>query len=71
MATRERLLTIDALLDIVVKMKVPLLYLGWYLFSVEWQYLPRGGNGNALYITTSGIVFITSYVIPLATIPFL
>ena len=65
-------LTIDTFLD-VVKKEMPSLYLGWYVFSVVSgnRYLPRGSNGNALCITTTGIVFIARYVIPLAPILFL
>ena len=35
------------------------------------RYLPRDSNGNALYITTIGNVFVGRWVIPLVSIPLL
>ena len=63
-------LIIDTFLNVVVKKKFPLLSLGWYLFSVVSgnRYLPRGSNGNALCITSTGNIFVTRYVLPLVTI---
>ena len=45
----------------------PLLSVGWYLFRVVSgdRYLPRGSNDNALYITSTGNVFVARWVIPL------
>ena len=66
-------LTIDTFLDVVVKKKFPLLSVGWYLFRVVSgdRYLPRGSNENALCITSTGNIFVSSWVIPLVTIPLL
>ena len=66
-------LIIDTFLDVAVKKKFLLLSLGWYLFSVVSgnRYLPRGGNGNALCITSTGNIFVTRWVIPLVTIALL
>ena len=60
-------------LNIVVKKILPLLSLGWYLFTVARHngYLTRGSNGNTHYITMSGNVSVASWVTPLAIIPFL
>ena len=43
-------LTIDIILDLLVKKKFPLLYLEWYLSNVVTgnRYLLRGSNGNVL-----------------------
>ena len=59
------------LLDVVVKNNFPLLSLGWYLFKVviDSRYLPSWSNENAPYNTSPGNVFVTSWVIPLVTIP--
>ena len=64
-------LTIDIVLDVVVKNDFPLLSVGWYLFIVVSgnRYLPRSSNGNALCIT--GNVSVARWVIPLITIPLL
>ena len=35
------------------------------------RYLPRGSNGNAVYITSNGNVFVARWVLPLVTIPLL
>ena len=53
-------LTINTFLDVVVKKKISLLFLGWYLFSVVTgnRYLPRCSNGSALCITMPGNVFV-------------
>ena len=74
MVTRDILyLTIGTLLDIVVKKNFSLLLVGWYVFRVMSgnRYLPRDSNGNTLCITSSGNVFVASWVIPLVTIPLL
>ena len=64
MVTRDPpYLTIGTFLDVVVKIKIALLSLVWYL--------PRGSNGNTLCITTTGNVFVARSVILLATLPFL
>ena len=59
-------LTIDTLLDVVVKNDFPLLSVGWCLFRVVSgnRNLPRGSNENVLDITGTGNVFITRWVIP-------
>ena len=53
-------LTINTFLDVVVKKKISLLFLGWYQFSVVTgnRYLPRCSNGSALCITMPGNVFV-------------
>ena len=74
MVTRDILyLTIGTLLDIVVKKNFSLLLVGWYVFRVMSgnRYLPRDSNGNTLCITSTGNVFVASWVIPLVTIPLL
>ena len=74
MVTRDILyLTIGTLLDIVVKKNFSLLLVGWYVFRVMNgnRYLPRDSNGNTLCITSTGNVFVASWVIPLVTIPLL
>ena len=74
MVTKDILhLTIVTLLDIVVRKNFPLLSVDWYLFRVVSgnRYLPRGSNDNALYITTTGNISISRWLIPLVTIPFL
>ena len=60
-------------LHAVVKNKFPLLSLIWYLFKVVSgnRYQTRGSNGNALSITTTGDIFVASWVLPLVTRPFL
>ena len=56
-------LTIDTFLDVVVKKNFTLLSIGWYLFRVVSgnRYLPRGSNENALYITSTGKVFVARW----------
>ena len=74
MVTREILhLTIDTFLDVVVKNNFPLLPVDWYLFRVVSgnRYLPRGSNENTLYITSTGNVSVSRWVITLVTIPLL
>ena len=74
MVTRDTLYLItDPFFDVVVKKIFPLLSLGWFLFTVVSHngYLARGSNGNAHSITTNGNVSVSSWVIPLVTIPFL
>ena len=74
MVTRDILyLTIGTLLDIMVKKILSLLLVGWYLFRVMSgnRYLPRDSNENTLCITSTGNVFVASWVIPLVTIPLL
>ena len=71
LVTRDILyLTIDTFLDEVVKKNFPLLFVGWYLFRVVSgnRYLPSGSNENALYITSTGNIFVASEVILLVTI---
>ena len=61
MVTRDNIyLNIDTFFDVVVKMKFPLLSVGWYLFRVVSgnRCLPRENVENALHITTIGIVFV-------------
>ena len=59
-------LTIDVFLDIIVKQKFPLLYLGWYLFCVVSGNicLPGCSYGNVLCITTSGNECVGRWVMP-------
>ena len=74
MVTRDILhLTIVTFLDIVVKKNFPLLLVDWYLFRVVTgkRYLPRGSNENALFITSTGNVSVSRWVITLVTIPLL
>ena len=71
MVTRDILyLTIDTLLDIIVKSNFPLLYAGWYLFKVVSgnRYLPRGSNENMLCTTSTGNASVARWVIALVTI---
>ena len=71
-ATRD-ILTIVTFLDVVVKENFPLLPVDWYLFSVVTgnRYLPRSSNENALFITSTGNVSVSRWVITLVTIPLL
>ena len=66
-------LTIDTFLDVVVKKNFSQLSLGWCLFRVVGgnRYLPRGSNENALFISNTGNVFLTSWLIPLVKVPLL
>ena len=71
MVTRDILhLTIDTLLDVVVKKNFPLLSAGWYLFRVVSgnKYLLRGSNENMLCITSTDNVSVARWVIHLVTI---
>ena len=71
MVTRDILhLTIVVFFDAVVKKNCQLLPVDWYLFQVVTgnRYLPRGSNENALFITSTGNVSATRWVIPLVTI---
>ena len=54
------------------KTAVPLLSLGWYLFTMVSynRYLSRGSNGNAYSIIKKDNVSLTSSVIPLVAMPF-
>ena len=65
--------TLNTFLDVVERKNSPLISVGWYLFRVVSgnRYLPRSSNENALYITSTGNVFVTRWVIPLVTIPLL
>ena len=49
-------LSIDIFFDVVVKENVPLLFVGWYLFTVVSgsKYLPIDSIENALYMTSTG-----------------
>ena len=72
--SKNSMVTLDTLyLTIVVKRNFPLLTVGWYLFPVVNgnRYLPGGSNENALFITSTGNVFLASWVIPLVTVPLL
>ena len=74
MVTRDILhLTIVTFLDLVVKNNYPLLPVDWYMFRVVTgnRYLPRGSNENALFITNTGNVSVSRWVITLVTIPLL
>ena len=74
MVTRGILhLTIVTFLDVMVKKNFQLLSVDWYLFKVVIgnTYLPIGSNENAIYITSTGNVFVTRRVILLVTIPLL
>ena len=66
-------LTLDTFLDVVERKNCPLLSVGMYLFRLVSgnRYLPRSNNENALYITSTGNVFVARWVIPLVTIPLL
>ena len=71
MVTRHILyLTIDTLLDSVVKKNFSLLSVGWYLFTVVSgnRYLPQDSNENTLCITSPGNVYLTRWVMPMVTI---
>ena len=64
MATRgSPYLTIDKFPHAVVNKKFPLLSVVWYLFNVLSGngHQTRGSNGNALIITTTGNVFVTTF----------
>ena len=72
--TRDILhLTIVTFLIVVVKKNFPLLPVDWYLFWVVTgnRYLSRGSNENALFITSTGNVSVSRWVITLVTIPLL
>ena len=74
MITRDILhLTIVTFLDVVVKKNFPLQPIDWYLFRVVTgnRYLPRGSNENALFITSTGNVSVSIWVLTLVTIPLL
>ena len=74
MVTRDILhLTIATFLDVVVKKNFPLLPVDWYVFRVVTgnRYLPRGSNENALFITSTGNVSVSRWVLTLVTIPLL
>ena len=73
MVTRDIIhLSIVTFLDVVVK-NFTLLPVDWYLFKVGTgnSYLPRGSNENALFITSTGKVSVSRWVITLVTIPLL
>ena len=63
-------LTMDTLLDVVVKKNFQLLSVSCYLFRVvsSNRYRPRGSNENTLYITSTGDVSVSRWVITLVTI---
>ena len=74
MVTRDVLhLTTVTFLDVVVKKNFPLLPVDWYLFQVGTsnRYLPRVSNENALFISSTGNVSVSSWVITLVTMPLL
>ena len=74
MVTKDILyMTIDTFLDVVIKKNFRLLSTGWHLFRVVSgkRCLPRGSNENAIYMTSTGSVFVTRWVIPLVNIPLL
>ena len=74
MATRDILhLTIVTFLDVMVKKNFPLQPVDCYLFRVVTgnRYLPRGSNKNVLFITSTGNVSVSRWVITLVTIPLL
>ena len=74
MVTRDILhLTIVTFLDVVVKKNFPLLPVDWYLLIVVTgnKYLPRGSNENALFITSTGNLSASRWVIALVTMPLL
>ena len=74
MVTRDILhLTIVTFLDVVVKKNFPLLPVDWYLFQVVTgnRYLPRSSTDKALFITSTGNVSVSRWVITLVTIPLL
>ena len=74
MVTRDILhLTIVTFLDVVVKRLFPLLPVDWYLFQVVTgnRYLPRDNNENARFITSTGNVSVSRWVITLATVSLL
>ena len=61
MVTRDTpFLRTETVLDVVVKKILPLLSLGWYLFTVVSynRYVPKGSNRNALSVTTNGNVSV-------------
>ena len=71
MVTRDILhMTIVTFPDVVVKKNFPLLSVDWYLFRVVSgnRYLPRGSKENAFYITNTGNVAVSRWVIPLVPI---
>ena len=66
-------LTTDTFADIVLNKILPLLSLGWYLFTVVSHngYLTGGSNRNTHLITMNGNVSVTSWVIPVVAVPIL
>ena len=74
MVTRNIIhLTIVIFLDVEVKKNFLLLPVDWYMLQVVTgnRYLPRGSNENAPFITNTGNVSVSRWVIPLVTIPLL
>ena len=73
MVTRDILhLTIVTFLDAVIKNNFPLLPVDWYLFRVVTanRYLPTGSNDNVLFITSTGNVFASRWVISMPLLDF-
>ena len=64
-------LKIVTFLDVVVKKNFPLLPVDSYLFGVVTGiiYLPRVCHENTLFITSTGNVSVSGWVITLVTIP--
>ena len=72
MATADILhLTKVTFLDVVVKKNFPLLPVDWYLLQLVSgnRYLPGGSNENTLFITSTGNVSVSRWVITSVTIP--
>ena len=66
-------LTIVTFFDVVAKKNFSLLPVDWYLFWVVAgnRYLPRVSNENALFITSTGNVSVSRWVVTLVSIPLL
>ena len=60
----------DPFLGVVIKKIFPFLSLVWYLFTVVRynEYLTKGSNGNAFFITANGNVSVPSWAISLVTV---
>ena len=74
MVTKDILhLTIVTSLNVGIKKFFSLLPVDWYLFQVVTgnRYLPIGSNENILFITSTGNVSVSRWVISLVTIPLL
>ena len=77
MVTRDILhltiVTLVTFLDVVAKKNFPLLPVDWYLFRVVTgnRYLLRGSNEDVLFITSTGNVSASRWIVTLVAIQLL